>query len=374
MLNISKHIYAGWNNTTTTDLLEAEVIPYGDSSNEKNKLSSIAKKYNTVIDYENIPLPGFTLFKSNRKRWGSADKTWLIIDPRGFLARITNENLESILHVTGITEGLIQEKCVWARESSRTTMILVPQSSPLYAEAIENTDLIDSKVNIKDVQIGDTVLLQNKLIGTYMGVLSLYCPLRFSYQETALCPGAHIRRQVVKIEPGKYHYQTDCKILKILTKADAIITREESALSINTDIANNQTYFTSGTDMNSRYWGGGDEVKFVSHHAVSKPEITFEPVDKDEALTLFNAGSIYNNGVLLLQNDKITALVDHPYNLIQSAHSATSFCVDVVTEITDTQISIEKTPMFGNIKTRYSFDMFTKFYRIIKNVKTETYI
>ena len=84
-------------------------------------------------------MPGFTLYKTGRKNWGSADQTWLVIDPRGFLVRITNVNLEEILHVTGITEGLIQEKCVWARENSQTKMTLVPVTSPDYIEATKNT-------------------------------------------------------------------------------------------------------------------------------------------------------------------------------------------------------------------------------------------
>ena len=70
--------------------------------------------------FDNIPLPGFTLSENNRKNWGSKDETWLIVDPRGFFARISNDNLNDILHVTGITEGLIQEKCVWAREDSKS--------------------------------------------------------------------------------------------------------------------------------------------------------------------------------------------------------------------------------------------------------------
>lgn len=131
MLNISRQIYSGWNTASANELPEAEIIPFGKSSNEKKRLETFTKRYPVLNEYENIPLPGFTLYKSNRKNYGSADPTWLIIDPRGFMVRITNDNLEDILHVTGITEGLIQQKCVWAREDSQTKMILVPISSPL---------------------------------------------------------------------------------------------------------------------------------------------------------------------------------------------------------------------------------------------------
>src|SRR5690606_39188374 len=108
MINIAKQIYAGWGTGTKYDLPEAEVIPHGTSSNEKKKLEKFTKSHAVIKEHDNVPLPGFTLYKVDRKNWGSQDQTWLIIDPRGFLVRISNDNLEDILYVTGITEGLIQ--------------------------------------------------------------------------------------------------------------------------------------------------------------------------------------------------------------------------------------------------------------------------
>src|ERR1035437_1127776 len=175
MLNIAKTLYAGWDPSSATkyELPEAEIIPLGESKNEMKKLDTITKRYPTLYEHDNIPLPGFTLYKSDRKNWGSIDQTWLVIDPRGFLVRISSKNLDNILHVTGITEGLIQQKCVWARENTETKMALVPVTSGAYYDAALNTKLIEDKVDMKDVQIGDTVLLQNKLTGIYRGVASL---------------------------------------------------------------------------------------------------------------------------------------------------------------------------------------------------------
>lgn len=374
MLNISQNIYAGWNAGQSGGLPEAEVIPYGDSANEKKKLTKLTKDYNTVTDFENIPLPGFTLHKSNRKRWGSSDQTWLIIDPRGFLARITNENLESILHVTGITEGLIQEKCVWARENSRTTMTLVPQSSELYIEAINNTDLIESKVDIKTVQIGDTVLLQNKLVGTYMGVLSLYCTLALDYRENKMSPAVFIRRQVVRINNGQYHYQSNCRILKVTAKTDTPLTKEESAALINADIKDNFTFFTAGTNVGGQYYSSHNRVKHVSSHAVSSPTISCEPITKDEALKLFMAGSHTNDHDLLLSDGKMFGMVDYPYNMQQSSHSLTSFEINRVLGRDDTTVTMEKYQTFGVTRPKYNFTDFTEFFKIVKHVKNESYI
>ena len=126
MLNIARQIQAGWDQGSSTELPEAEIVPIGNTTNEKRKLQGLTNRKNILKEYENIPLPGFTLLKTERKSWGSLDQTWLVIDPRGFLSRITPNNLEKILHVTGITEGLIQEKCVWAREDSQTKMVQTP--------------------------------------------------------------------------------------------------------------------------------------------------------------------------------------------------------------------------------------------------------
>ena len=223
MLNISKQIYAGWDLSYSGNILpEAEVIPLGESVNEKRKINKITSKYSSIKEFDNIPLPGFTLSENNRKNWGSKDETWLIVDPRGFFVRISNDNLNDILHVTGITEGLIQEKCVWAREDSKTDMMLVPISSELYLKASKNTELLEDKISIKDVQIGDKVLLQSGLTGTYMGVLSLYGTLTYSYsnKDYSRKPQTYLRRQVCHVGNDRYYYHTDIKILKVLEKRE----------------------------------------------------------------------------------------------------------------------------------------------------------
>jgi len=382
MLNIAKQIYSGWNTIGKKhELPEAEVIPFGNSANEKKRLQNITKKYTVLKEYNNIPLPGFTLHKTDRKNWGSLDQTWLIIDPRGYLVRISNDNLENILHVTGITEGLIQEKCVWAREDSQTKMVLVPVSSPTYLEASQNTELIESKVNLKDVQIGDTVMLQNELVGTYMGVLSLYAPLDssgFVYK-----PQIFFRRQIIKIEDKKYHYQTDLKILKVIKKTDNPLTREESMEYLNKDIASGSSYFTNLIGMSgSSYYSSRGMIKLASVHAVPKVSITLEEITLSEATHLFYiALTICDSGMLILENVRgRKVMIDFPYNF--SGRMPTTFDsfeidyieepvdepYDKLTQIKDTNVTSSKT------KPRYSLDKFVKFYKIVKHVKQDTYV
>ncbi len=382
MINIARQIYSGWNtNSVKHELPEAEVVPLGDSSNEKKRLETLTKRYQVLKEHDNIPLPGFTLFKTGRKNWGSADQTWLIIDPRGYLVRITNDNLEMILHVTGITEGLIQEKCVWAREDSQTKMVLVPVSSDSYIEATKNTELIEGKVGIKDIQIGDKVLLQNKLTGIFMGVQSLYGPLNGDNRTQK--PQVFLRRQIIKIENRKYHYQTDAKILTVLEKTDNPMTREEAVESMNKEVHSGKAYFTTASHMSTNgYYSTRGMITHISVNAVPKVPITVEEIKYDEAMTLFHvAAKICDSGILILEDSKgKKSIIEFPYSFTSSATkvSINSFPITPIFN-PSTGFTIDEMEATGRYygskpKEHYALDKFTKFYKIVKHVKKESYI
>lgn len=384
MLNICKTFYAAWTATQSVyDLPEAEIAPMGKSAAETKKVKTLSNKFPNSDEYDNIPMPGFTLYKSNRKHWGSTDQTWLIIDPRGFLVRITQENLEKILHVTGITEGLIQEKCVWARDNSATKMSLIPVTSPDYIEAVKNTEMLDDKIDLKDVQIGDEVLLQNKLVGKYLGVMSLYGPVQ-TVSSKIMKPSVYLRRQVVEVMPGKFHYQTDVKILKVTKKTDKPMTREEAVTYVNSVAANPSTYFTNHTMITGRYYSNYGKVVFASVDAVPKPKLKFEEISYNDAVNYFHRANVLNDaGMLLLEKlDGKQYIVDMPYYTSSSTPptTPTSFSavkiqtIDLSSEPTD--ITLQETITGWGMKShdvRESLDSFEKYYKIVKCVKNNTY-
>lgn len=375
MLNITKKIVAARDiNTTKYELPEAEVIPVGTSSNEKKKLDKAKTRFTQIDEYDNIPLPGFTLYKADRKNWGSTDQTWLVIDPRGFLVRITSDNLQKILHVTGITEGLIQEKCVWARENSATALTLVPVTSSIYNEAVGNTELLEGKINIKDVQIGDTVLLQNKLTGVYMGCLSLYGPISDFSKDGTYKPSSYLRRQIIETEPGKYHYQTDIKILTVTKKTDNPWTKEQAQKYLNNSIKSG-AYFTSSTNMSGKYHSYYGLILLASVHAVANPELSFVEITRQEAESLLFVPQ-FGNLLLEKQNGR-RYLVEYPYN--KNLLPTDEFLVSEINNLSSTEyitIKGKRNYYWSSNKSvaEETLDNFTKFYKIVKTVKNESYV
>lgn len=384
MLNISKQIYAGWDAAGVISTLpEAQIIPLGESAAEKKRIEKFVHTHNTLKEHDNVPLPGFTLHDVGKKNWSSTDSTWLVIDPRGFLVRITQENMVNILVVTGITEGLIQQRCVWARENSQSTMMLIPTSSPEYIEAIENTEILEAKVNMKDVEIGDTVLLQNKLKGTYLGVQSLYCTMDTASTKGNFKVQASLRRQVVEVSPGRFHYQTDAKILKVLSKAAVPMTREQAALHLNNTIKTNPAaYFSSYDRMGVNYYGSHGRVKLVSTHAVPKVPISIVEIDKPEATDLLNTCIMHTDtGCLVVESpDGKQYTVDFPWwGSARNNVPVGEFYVDQIDSIEDDHIvhKTSKSHYYGGTgpsKPSFKLDIFTKFYKIVKSVKSDTYV
>jgi len=388
MINVAKTIYFGCDPTSQShELPEAEVIPYGDSNAERKKLEVISNRYSDIKEYENIPLPGFTLHKTKNKNYSTSTK-WLVIDPRGILVSITTQNLEEILHVTGIIEGLIQQKCVWAREDSDTKMKLVPINSDTYLEAIKNTELLDSKVNIQDVSIGDTVLLQNGLQGRYMGVASLYGTLNNYTTPADYKTQTYLRRQILEVGPDKFYYNADLKILKIIEKDTTGMTRAQAIKQLNESIQRKNSYFGSSYQMtlnHAHYFSGDGLIKYVSDISVPKVDITLEEIDIVEAAELFaSARTCEDIGVLILEKtNKTRYIIDLPYIWGSAVLPSGKFKIcNIVAnknaeDIHKITLGKPRRSIFASAKQtndEYSLADFKKFYKMIKYVRKETYI
>jgi len=92
---------------------------------------------------------------------------WRIEDPRGFELEISSGNLMYIIEHTVIDGGVLLNPCIWSRDGAEN--FLLPMGSPLYEDAVANTDRLAKKVDKSDLKIGMNVVLKNGLTGRYMG-------------------------------------------------------------------------------------------------------------------------------------------------------------------------------------------------------------
>ncbi len=113
-------------------------------------------------------MSGFTL-ANDALRHGQSGSFWRIVDPRGFELEINAENMANVIRLTTIENGEILSRCVWARRGANN--VLLPEESEEYQDALRNTARVKTSVSIRDVNIGDKVLLQNGEEIVYLGKL-----------------------------------------------------------------------------------------------------------------------------------------------------------------------------------------------------------
>lgn len=382
MINITENICVAWDPASfAADLPAATVVPFGDSLTERNKIKKLTSKYQTVTEYSNVPIPGFTIVTANRRTWGASNQTWVVVDPRGFTARITSANLEKILRFSGITEGLIQEQCIWVRQNTETTMSLMPISSPSYTEAVDNTSLLVEKVPMSGVEIGDTVLTKTKCQGVYLGVMSLYGNF-VRNSSGSLSSESLLRRQVVEASPGVYYYRSNLEILKVVKAADSPMTKAQAVDRVRDQIASGRAYFTcyQSAIATLPLYGKTPNIKHVSLHPVKTPTLSLVELTKEDAKRAIkdavSADETGSSSILFADSAGIGYLLYLPpdYNPGRSISLNSLSVVGLGPEIfTSATVVPAHSPYYSRLNPTYSFDSFTKFYMIIKHINNETY-
>lgn len=160
---------------------------------------------------------GFEIARSVRHSgWrGGGNVLWRIQDPRGFEIEITSENFASMVDCTTIINGVIQEECVWGREGS--VNVLLPVNSEPYKDATKQTTLVNNKVSLREVKVGDHVTLIDKSNksgnrdGVYMGRMFAVTSVRIAIEESQSynTPIADLTTKVVDLH---VFYDTATKI------------------------------------------------------------------------------------------------------------------------------------------------------------------
>jgi hypothetical protein len=171
----AKH-YVGMVKRQTEKIPLGFITPWGDDAAAKKRIATVdswakqghyGNKALPAMTIDNVPMAGFKMTTDIRSSsYGGVDK-WRIEDPRGFELEITSHNLAQLLSVGMIDRGEIIDTCVWARRGQNN--VLLSTSTEEYKSAVKNTEVAAMTADWKNVKIGNTVLLQNNVIGVWLG-------------------------------------------------------------------------------------------------------------------------------------------------------------------------------------------------------------
>lgn len=300
MIRIPEEIFVGTRIPNTSGTQKTNQIPAGGmcpyEKTRHQKMESINRYYkNSTTVYANQPLPGFTIIKSST--WRGNTSLWTVCDPRGFTIEISSNNITSILSCGSISEGLIQDKCVWGYDSGEN--VLIPESSSLYKSARENTKLLESKIKLSEVPIGSWVKLKSKVECVYLG----------SFNFIELC--------------GQYFYQTKNHSYELLS------TAKKKLLFAKIDNINNTlTYFIESTNKIATVGNVLDEFsdKDVNRDNFNKiASDQYTKLDKYDCIVPFNIFGAFNKKVEI-ENVNVSSDIDeHAYSIKIMYHAMGHF-------------------------------------------------
>lgn len=212
MYNIPKKIFVGYDPASGELLPLGKMCPIGPSSGERSKVKAINNTKPVTGEYNNIPMPGFTVSGICR----SVDSSWTIIDPRGFTAIITNDNLMRLMKSSILSDGLITDECVWVRNDSSVVMELISTNDLNYQKFVTNTDEIENRTRTAEIAIGNSIRLQNNISGVYYGIVDFVYSVVTTARDGSLTSPIQRRKHIVKLDNGNYFYAADLSILEVV--------------------------------------------------------------------------------------------------------------------------------------------------------------
>lgn len=135
-------------------------------NSETKKYDYSGVKDGVVID--NTPVTEVYI-GSSVSRWSTSNKLFRVQDPRGFTVEVPTDNIATLLHLTTVVNGVINEPCVWGREGSNH--ILLPVNSEPYLETLDKMDTLANKlIKLSDLKVGDVVkFFESDTEYTYLG-------------------------------------------------------------------------------------------------------------------------------------------------------------------------------------------------------------
>jgi len=161
-----------WSKNYVTERLERDDPRWDKEASNQHCQEIRHERPDLVPEYIDNPLQkGFKISKSVRRSgWGSGNVLWRIEDPRGFELEISSANMASIMDCCVLDRGEINTPCRWGWDKTGgSRVVLLPEGSEPYIEATKDTKRANTKVSLRDVNLGDTVIDKKGMEGVYLG-------------------------------------------------------------------------------------------------------------------------------------------------------------------------------------------------------------
>lgn len=139
----------------------------------KKRIDTVKNWYGSekMCNLDNPPLSGFT-FVDVVSRYRTKNKLMRVFDPRGFIVEVSIDILLEIMQSATIKNGIIQEKCFWARKGAEN--ILIPENTPLHEQYLSETVYAKAaNISTKNLKVGGLYINKNGKKYFYLGKLVL---------------------------------------------------------------------------------------------------------------------------------------------------------------------------------------------------------
>ena len=226
---------------------------------------------------------GFKIARDVRRYgWGGGNVVWRIEDPRGFELEISSANMASIMDCTTIHRGEIAVPCRWGwNKTGGSRVVLLPENSEPYKEALKDTARHNASVSWKDVNIGDTVELKNNFVGTYLGYFHSVQTKwargdeRYHNQRVRVWEATKKKSHYFKSsEDGSLYMMASPKAAIISKKTETEMTLEDGAKVIN-ELLRDHYKVSAPSYNNDVLFVSPKPIKVTDYHIVQQ-KITFE--------------------------------------------------------------------------------------------------
>lgn len=176
VLKEMKELVVGYHKDFNLDIDEAPLafLTYDThDAASKNRIDTVKKWYGSkkMCNLDNSPLSGFT-FVDVVSRYRTKNKLMRVFDPRGFIVEVSINILLEIMQSATIKNGVIQEKCFWARKG--TENILIPENTPLHEQYLSETVYAKAaNISTKKLKVGGLYINKDGKKYFYLGKLVL---------------------------------------------------------------------------------------------------------------------------------------------------------------------------------------------------------